>query len=77
MKQNFAPDVYWSLRDISSQAIDLLEDISDIVSDNERNYIKECIDSKAIPTPKLLIKDHKDLDEEGNYPTRLVVPATL
>ena len=23
-----------------------------------------------------MIKDHKDLDEEGNYPTRLVVPAT-
>jgi hypothetical protein len=23
----------------------------------------------------LLIKDHKKMDKEGNYPTRLVVPA--
>jgi len=32
--------------------------------------------SKAIPQPKILIKDHKEPDQEGNFPTRLVVPAT-
>ncbi len=31
--------------------------------------------SRAIPSPKLLIKDHKKADKQGNYPTRLVVPA--
>ena len=30
----------------------------------------------AIPSPKLLIKDHKKHDLEGNFPTRLAVPAT-
>jgi hypothetical protein len=24
----------------------------------------------------LLIKDHKEINDDGNYPTRLVVPAT-
>ena len=27
------------------------------------------------PSPKLLIKDHKKVDKDGNFPTRLVVPA--
>lgn len=26
--------------------------------------------------PKLLIKDHKDPNDNGSYPTRLIVPAT-
>ena len=41
-----------------------------------RQYALESIQSRAVPVPKLLIKDHKDKDENGNYPTRLVVPAT-
>ena len=32
--------------------------------------------SKAIPTPKLLIKDQKKLKSIGELPTRLVIPAT-
>jgi hypothetical protein len=39
-------------------------------------FVKEYFNSKAIPSPKLLIKDHKEIDDDGNYPTRLVVPAT-
>ena len=33
------------------------------------------LDFKAIPTPKLLIKDHKKRTNDG-YPTRLIIPAT-
>ena len=47
-----------------------------ILSESEYNFIKETINSRAIPTPKLLIKDHKKQNEDGTFPTRLVVPAT-
>ena len=43
---------------------------------NVRFYIQEALDSKAVPSPKALIKDHKDPDENGNFPSRLVIPAT-
>jgi len=46
------------------------------LSDKEESFIKQTVESKAIPSPKLLIKDHKNPDNEGNFPTRLVVPAT-
>ena len=38
--------------------------------------MKEIISSRAIPTTTLLIKDHTPTDTQGNFPTRLVVPAT-
>ena len=50
--------------------------LEDIVSEDECNFIKETIDSKSIPTPKSLIKDHKDLNEDEDFPTRIVIPAT-
>ena len=39
-------------------------------------FIREALNSKAIPSPKVLIKYHKKLNESGNYPTILVIPAT-
>ena len=44
--------------------------------EDEHAYVREALNSKAIPVPKLLIKDHKEISDDGNYPTRLVVPAT-
>ena len=46
------------------------------MSEDEYLFVKEALDSKAIPVSKLLIKDHKEINNNGNYPTRLVVPAT-
>ena len=46
-----------------------------MLSDNENAFLLEGIESKAIPTPKLLIKDHKKRTNDG-YPTRLIIPAT-
>ena len=45
---------------------------------NEKEFLFLCesINSKSIPTPKLLIKDHKNPEKSGNFPSRLVVPAT-
>ena len=64
------------LIEILENAKELLSTVGHIIDEKEYEYIKETIDSKAIPTPKLLIKDHKKPDLEGNFPTRLIVPAT-
>ena len=39
-------------------------------------HINESLKTKAIPTPKLLIKYHKKMSNMGKFPTRLVIPAT-
>eukprot|EP00957_Ditylum_brightwellii_P039514 2989388-Ditylum_brightwellii.AAC.1 len=39
-------------------------------------FLQEGIAYKAIPQPQLLTKDHKELESDGRYPTRLVIPAT-
>ena len=31
--------------------------------------------TRAIPSPKLLIKDQKTINKKGGFPTRLVIPA--
>ena len=46
------------------------------MSKNEVGHINESLKTKAIPTPKLLIKDHQKLTSMGEFPTRLVIPAT-
>ena len=43
---------------------------------NVRNYIQEALNSIAVPSPKALIKGHKDPDENGSFPSRLVILAT-
>eukprot|EP00957_Ditylum_brightwellii_P047893 3637461-Ditylum_brightwellii.AAC.1 len=40
------------------------------------DFFNEGIVSKATPQPQLLVKDHKDKEENGDYPTHLVIPAT-
>ena len=46
------------------------------MSKNEVGHINESLKTKAIPTPKLLIKDHKKLTSMGEFLTRLVIPET-
>ena len=38
--------------------------------------MRQLLATRAIPYPKLLIKDHKTINEKGEFPTRLVIPAT-
>ncbi len=38
--------------------------------------MKEVMGSRAVPTPKLLIKDHKAMNSKGKYMMRLIVLAT-
>ena len=38
--------------------------------------MRQLLATRAIPSAKLLIKDHKTINEKGEFPTRLVIPAT-
>ena len=38
--------------------------------------ITKLLATRAIPSPKLLIKNHKAINENGEFPTRLVIPGT-
>ena len=46
---------------------ELLEGLEDVMSgEDEYYFVKSSLDSKAIPSPKLLIKDHKEINDDGN-----------
>ena len=64
------------LQKAKEEAESMLEKFKSMLSSAEHNYISETIRSSRVPTPRLLVKDHKDKDKDGNFPTRLVVPAT-
>ena len=46
-----------------------------LLSRNEYDFLMEGMDSKSIPNPKVLIKDHKE-KVNGNFPTRLIILPT-
>ena len=46
------------------------------LSVQEGNFVRQSLATKSIPAPKLLIKDHKTINEKGEFTTRLVIPAT-
>ena len=56
------------------KAMSVANDLQDFLSNKEFCFLMESINSKSLPLPQLLIKDHCD-PKEGKYPTRLVVPA--
>ena len=57
-------------------ANELLDKFESMMSDSEVKYMQCWIRSRRIPTPQLLIKDHKSPKEDGTYPTRLLILAT-
>ena len=46
------------------------------ISKGEYLFLKEKLLTRDIPTPLLLVKGHKKKNEFGEFPTRIVVPAT-
>ena len=46
------------------------------LSVQEEDFARQLLAMKAIPVPKLLIKDHKTINKKGEFPTRLVIPVT-
>jgi len=47
-----------------------------ILSDKEESVAKQTTESKAMSSPKLLTKDQKNPDLEGNFNAGSAVPAT-
>ena len=64
------------VREIFEKARELLDEVGFQLSKFEVGPINESLKTKSILTPKLLIKDHKKLNTNGKFPTRLVIPAT-
>jgi len=66
------------LAEVKEQALQLPHDKVElgVLSDKEDSFVKQSVESKAMTPPKLLIKDHKSPNNEGNFPTGPAVPAT-
>ena len=54
----------------------LLKKVKLDLSVKEEEFVRQSLATRAIPSPKILIKDHKAINENGGFPTRLVIPAT-
>ena len=65
-----------NLQETLEEAEKLLVSLGEKISQNEYSFVKESLQSRAIPPPKLLIKDHKEANKDGPFLTRLIVPAT-
>jgi hypothetical protein len=61
---------------IHEEGNELLSKLGNTLSEKEMGFVEEMLDSRAVPTPKLLIKDHKPMNEKGEYVMWLIVPAT-
>ena len=61
---------------IHENAMDLLAKLKPTMTKDEFFVVRSQIQSKSIPTPKLLVKDHKKIGADGLYPTRLLYPAS-
>ena len=54
----------------------LLENVNLELSVKEEEFVRQSLATRAILSPKLLIKDHKTINDKGEFPTRLVIPTT-
>ena len=46
------------------------------LSVQEETFVRQSLMKQAIPSLRLLIKYHKTINEKGELPIRLVIPAT-
>eukprot|EP00957_Ditylum_brightwellii_P024990 1889938-Ditylum_brightwellii.AAC.1 len=60
---------------IHQEAVKFAEKLSRSLSHEENGLSQEILDAKAISQPQLLVKDHKDKDDQVKFSTRLVIPA--
>ena len=54
----------------------LLEKVKMYLSVQEENFVRQSLATRAIPSPRLLIKVHNTTNKKGELPTRLATPAT-
>eukprot|EP00957_Ditylum_brightwellii_P139060 10599025-Ditylum_brightwellii.AAC.1 len=50
--------------------------VQPMLTKNGQDFLHEGIASKAIPQPQLFVKDRREPNDGGSFPTRLVIPAT-
>ena len=55
----------------------LLKKVKLDLSVKEEEFVRQSLSTRAIPSPNLLIKAHKTINENWEFPTRLVIPATI
>ena len=75
LSQRAKPISHSDLQTVRERGLQLLRHLKPSLSSGEYGYLSQSLASYAIPTPKLAIKDHKKPDNNGQYPTRLIVPA--
>ena len=64
--------------EIFDLAIEMQEKYKDLLSDQEYLFLQKKLLTKNIPTPKLIIKDHKNqMSRENTPPDSLFQPTTL
>ena len=54
----------------------LLSKFGTLMNKGGSKFIEIWIAMRRIPTPRLFIKDHKQCEDDGNFPSRLLLPAT-
>ena len=64
------------LGEIYDKAIKLLDKLDPVLDKGEAEYTRAWVKQRRIPTPRLLSKDHKPAQYDGEYPTRMLNPAT-
>ena len=42
----------------------------------EEYFVRQSLAARVIPSPKIMIKDHKKINDKGELLTRLVIPTT-
>ena len=55
--------------------ISFFEKVKIELSVQEEKLVRQSLATRAIPSPILFIKDHKTINEKGEFPTRLLIPA--
>eukprot|EP00957_Ditylum_brightwellii_P177403 13512734-Ditylum_brightwellii.AAC.1 len=60
---------------LHGNALSFTEELKPLLNTKEFNFLIEGINSREIPEPQLLIKDHKKM-KNGAYLTRLIIPSS-
>ena len=53
----------------------LIEKVKLDLSVKEEEFVRQSLATRVIPSPKITIKYHKTINENGEFPTRLVITA--
>eukprot|EP00957_Ditylum_brightwellii_P159522 12142954-Ditylum_brightwellii.AAC.1 len=75
MREAATPIKHQEIVKLHHLAINYTKQLEDLLSGNELAFLNKGINSRAIPEPQLLIKDHKKRKGD-NFPTYLECPAT-